>query len=162
MDKIQVILTIPKGTEFRKADISTGAGTFTVEELSAQRLRLNLGAGEVKIASLSASGSALIDGGAGEITIDGGSLNNLDFDMGVGEVSLTRRITGDSEIDYGVGQLNLTLLGKLDDYCIRLDEGIGEARLDGQKMYDDSVYGNGMNAIEIDGGVGELKIEFQN
>ena len=162
MDKIQVILTIPTGTEFRKADISTGAGTFTVEELSAQRLRLNLGAGEVKIASLSASGSALIDGGAGEITIDGGSLNNLDFDMGVGEVSLTSRITGDSEIDYGVGQLNLTLLGKLDDYCIRLDKGIGEARLDGQKMYDDSVYGNGMNAIEIDGGVGELKIEFQN
>ena len=160
MDKIQVTLTIPEGTEFRSADISTGAGTFTVDELSARRLRLNLGAGEVKIASLSASGSALIDGGAGEITIDGGSLNNLDFDMGVGEVNLTSRITGDSELDYGVGELNLTLLGKPEDYRIRLDKGLGEARLDGQKMYDDAVYGNGIHSIEIDGGVGELKIEF--
>lgn len=161
MDKIQVTLTIPEGTEFRSADISTGAGTFTVDELSARRLRLDLGAGEVRINSLSSS-SAVINGGAGEITIDGGSLNNLDFDMGVGEVNLTSRITGDSELDYGVGELNLTLLGKPEDYRIRLDKGLGEARLDGQKMYDDAVYGNGIHSIEIDGGVGELKIEFKD
>ena len=54
----------------------------------------------------------------------------------------------------------LTLLGKPEDYRIRLDKGLGEARLDGQKMYDDAVYGNGIHSIEIDGGVGELKIEF--
>lgn len=162
MDKIQVTLTIPKGTEFRSADISTGAGTFSVDELSVRRLRLDLGAGEVKIGSLSASSSAVINGGAGEVTIDGGSLNNLNFDMGVGEVNLTSRLTGDCELDYGVGELKLTLLGKPEDYRIRLEKGLGEARLGGQKMYDDAVYGNGMNSIDIDGGVGELKIEFQD
>ena len=44
---------------------------------------------------------------------------------------------------------------------IELDKGIGEARLDGKKMSDDSVYGAGKNFIEIDGGIGELCITFK-
>lgn len=37
---------------------------------------------------------------------------------------------------------------------------MGKATLDGVKMSDDVVYGDGENTIKIDGGVGELKIGF--
>ena len=50
---------------------------------------------------------------------------------------------------------------KVDISASELDKGIGEATLDGIKMGDDSVYGAGNNTIEIDGGVGELKIIFK-
>ena len=82
--------------------------------------------------------------------------------MGVGKLTLKSRIEGKSALDYGIGQTNLTLLGSSEDYKIEIDKGIGEARLDGESMKDDSVYGGGENRIEIDGGIGEINIDFSN
>ena len=67
---------------------------------------------------------------------------------------------GKSQLDYGVGETNLTLLGSREDYKIEIDKGIGEAKLEGESMKDDSVYGWGENRIEIDGGIGAIYIEF--
>ena len=80
--------------------------------------------------------------------------------MGVGKLTLKSRIEGKSDLDYGVGETDLILLGSKDDYKIELDKGVGEARLDGESMRDDSVYGSGENFIQIDGGIGEINIEF--
>ena len=159
-EEAQVILTIPEDYSFKKAVIATGAGTVRMDALSAEKLTLDLGAGEVNIGELTATNSAKIDGGAGELTINGGSLANLDFDMGVGEVVLTSALTGNSKIDYGVGELDLTLVGAAEAYSIELNKGIGEATLDGQNMADDTVYGQGENYLEIDGGVGSMNIRF--
>ena len=156
----RVILTIPEDHIFKKADISTGAGTVKMDALNAEKLSLDLGAGEVTIDKLTAGSSAKINGGAGQLTINGGGLANLDFDMGVGKVVLTSALTGEGKIDYGVGELSLTLIGSAEDYRIELDKGIGEALLDGQKMADDTVYGQGKNTLEIDGGVGSMNIRF--
>ena len=157
---VQVILTVPENFTFEKTAISTGAGMVKVDTLSSQRLSLDLGAGEVDIGTLTATDRASINGGAGELRIDGGELADLDLNIGVGEADLESRLTGNCSIDYGVGELNLTLTGTPDDYCITLDKGVGKATLDGAKMSEDIVYGNGETSIEIDGGVGAMKIEF--
>ena len=158
---MKVILTIPEGTLFDYVDISAGAGSVTIDELLANSLSIELGAGELKAERLDAIDNAEIDGGAGSVTIRGGRLNNTDIDMGVGELNLTSELCGKSSIDYGIGETNLVLMGTDNDYKIELDKGIGEAWLDGKKMSDDSVYGSGSNCIEIDGGVGELNITFK-
>ena len=80
--------------------------------------------------------------------------------MGVGKLTLKSRIEGESDIDYGVGQTDLCLLGSKADYKIELDKGSGEAKLCGESMKDDSVYGWGESRIEIDGGIGAIYIEF--
>ena len=155
-----VTLTIPEHFTFGKAAISTGAGTVKIDTLSSQRLSLDLGAGEVDIGTLTATDRASINSGAGELRIGGGELAGLELNIGVGEADLESRLTGNCSIDYGVGELNLTLTGTLDDYCITLDKGVGEATLGGTKMSDDVVYGDGETSIEINGGVGAMKIEF--
>lgn len=157
---ITVILYIPEDFVFESAEVETGAGKVEIDSLSADVLKLSLGAGEVKINNLEANSRADIDGGVGALIIDGGRLCNLDLDMGVGALKLKSHIEGESKLDYGVGETELTLLGSLDDYKIELDKGIGEAKLDGESMRDDSVYGSGENFIEIDGGIGEINIEF--
>ena len=157
---VQVTLTVPERFTFDKAAISTGAGTVKIDTLLSERLSLNLGAGEVDIGTLTATDRASINGGAGELRIGGGELADLDLDIGVGEADLESRLTGACSIDYGVGELTLTLAGTLDDYCIILDKGVGKATLDGVKMSDDVAYGDGENTIEIDGGVGDMRIEF--
>lgn len=155
-----VILNIPEGFVFDDATVETGAGKVHIDSLSADVLKLSLGAGEAEIGSLTANSRADIDGGAGKLNIDGGKLCNLNLDMGVGKLTLKSRIEGKSDLDYGVGEANLILLGSKDDYKIELDKGIGEARLAGESMRDDSVYGTGENRIEIDGGIGAINIEF--
>ncbi|MDD6478721.1 MAG: hypothetical protein PUF48_02765 [Oscillospiraceae bacterium] len=51
-------------------------------------------------------------------------------------------------------------MGSREDYKIEIDKGIGEAKLEGESMKDDSVYGWGESRIEIDGGIGAIYIEF--
>ena len=157
---VTVILYVPESFVFDDAQIETGAGEVKIDALSADVLRLSLGAGEAEINNLTANSRADIEGGAGELTINGGTLCNLALDMGVGELTLKSRIEGKSDLNYGIGEANLTLLGGREDYQIELDKGIGEARLEGENMRDDSVYGAGRNLIEIDGGIGEINIRF--
>ena len=157
---VTVILNIPEGFVFDEAMIDTGAGKVEIDALSCDALELSLGAGKAEIRNLTANSRADIDGGAGELDIDSGKLCNLDLDMGVGALKLKSRIEGRSLLDYGVGETNLILLGSKTDYKIELDKGIGEAKLSGEIMKDDSVYGSGENSIEIDGGVGAVSIEF--
>lgn len=159
-NRVTVIVYVPENFVFDDVQIETGAGEVKVDVLSADILTLSLGAGEAEIKNLTANSRADIDGGAGELTINGGLLRNLELDMGVGELSLKSRLEGKCHLNYGIGEAKLTLLGSREDYQIALDKGIGEATLEGDSMSDDSVYGAGKNKIEIDGGIGEIKIRF--
>lgn len=156
----QVILTVPENFTFQQAAISAGAGAVKADAIRAERLTLDLGAGEVDIGNLTATAKATINSGAGELKAGGGELADLDLDIGVGEVDLESRLTGDCRLDYGVGELDLTLAGTREDYRIALDKGVGKATFDGAKVSGDAVYGDGAASIEIDGGVGELNIRF--
>lgn len=160
--KAKLIVTIPENSIFEDVAISTGAGKVSVDTLCANTIYLNFGAGEVDIKHLSALSRAEIDGGAGELTIRGGELHNLNMDMGIGELNLESRLTGKSKLDYGIGETKLSLIGKKEDYQIELDKGIGSANLDGKAMSDDSIYGDVENRISIDGGIGSIKILFKN
>ena len=110
--------------------------------------------------NLVAKSRADLEGGTGMLTVNGGSLNNLNLEMGVGSLTFKSRIEGNSSLDLGVGEAKLILLGSREDYRIELDKGLGEARLEGQSMRDDSVYGAGTNRLSVDGGVGAINIEF--
>ena len=157
---VTVILNIPENFVFDNATIETGAGRVEIDSLSADVLKLSLGAGEAEIRNLTANSRADIDGGAGELKIEGGRLCNLRLDMGVGALTLKSRIEGESRLNYGIGETKLTLSGSRSDYQIEIDKGIGEAELEGESMADDSVYGAGKNRIEIDGGIGAIHIDF--
>ena len=55
-------LYVPADTVFDRADIITGAGRFTVDQLSARTMKFELGAGEVTIDTLIATTAIDIDG----------------------------------------------------------------------------------------------------
>ena len=160
-NKSALIITIPPGVVFNKAELEAGAGRFTVDTLSAKVLNCDFGAGEVIIDSLSVSTKADIDGGAGEITISGGSINNLDFDMGVGKLNFTSLLTGECDFDLGVGESNITLRGAKDNYTLDIEKGIGKVIVDGDNISNTSGLGNGQNKVEISGGIGAINVKFE-
>lgn len=157
----EIIIYIPENLEFEEVEISTGAGKVIIESMTTKKLSFELGAGETQIKSLNVLREAEIEGGAGRLEISSGSINNLDLDMGVGEIILDTELKGKSDIDAGVGNLRINLIGQEDSYAIKTSKGLGSIKIDGKEVSNDSVYGNGTNQIEIDGGIGNIDIDFE-
>ena len=149
-------LRIPGDTVFDKVNIETGGAKITVDALSAGSFDFNLGAGDVFFKSLNASKHVEIEGGAGKITIDGGTLTNLKLEMGVGELNLNAALLGDSDLEFGIGEANITLLGNKDDYKLEIQKGLGNISVDRNSISDTANIGDGQNYIEIEGGIGTI------
>lgn len=156
-----LILSFPEELVLEKAEISTGAGTVNIEKLQSDRLVMKLGAGKVKLDNLNVKSRTKVDGGAGEITIKNSSLYGFDFDIGVGEVNCEAAILGESQIHTGVGATNITLKGAKEDYRICVDKGIGNVEVDGWSFSDGQKYGSGENEVEINVGVGAVRLDFE-
>ena len=43
-----------------------------------------------------------------------------------------------------------------------MDKGLGKATINGNNVKDDNTYGNGINKIDINGGIGNIEINFKN
>lgn len=157
----KLVLTLPKdGLQLKKAEINAGAGRINIEYLNAETLNMQLGAGEVSLSDLTVTDSCKINGGAGKITVTAASINDLELDMGVGELNMTAALFGESSLDCGVGEVKLTLLGKIQDYRLDIDKGIGSATVDGSAVNNEYSFGSGQNELEIDGGIGSIDINF--
>lgn len=154
-------LTIPEGKLFEDASISTGAGKLSAKTLSANKVELKTGAGQVEFEHLEVNSDVKIKGGAGEITVLDGTLNNLSLNLGVGEFNMTAKLKGESNLKFGVGQSNLTLIGSKNDYRFDVENGIGKISIDNSSAAFYADAGNGENLVKITGGVGETNIEFQ-
>lgn len=157
----KLTLYIPRVTVFDDVSIETGAAKMTAETLSTASLRFRLGAGDVSIEQLNVTSHADIEGGAGEITIRGGMLNNLSLEMGVGELNMTAALLGRNELDFGIGESNLTVLGNKNDYRIDIEKGLGAVTVNGEKVTDFGTSGNGQHSLEIETGVGAVNLKFQ-
>lgn len=159
--KSEVVLTVPEGYTLEQIKITTGAGRFTAEVLNAEKIDLNFGAGAVDIDKMISGSKTEITGGAGKVEICDGKTNDLDLDMGVGKLRYRAEITGKSEIDCGMGGMDLILLGGEESYSVDIDKGLGLISINGVS-YDDGIdYGDGENKIDINGGVGEIKVKFE-
>ena len=157
----ELILYLPESLELEKVKIITGAGKIDIENLSTEKLLFELGAGETKIQNLNVLKDCEIDGGAGKLSILSGTINDMDLDMGVGEVNLVTSLTGKSEINAGIGSLNIDLQGEKETYKIQADKGIGSIKIDGKEISSGDVFGDGENYIEVDGGIGNIDIDFE-
>ena len=141
--------------------IETGAGKINIEKLNTQSLYLELGAGDVYIENLSVAKETKIDGGVGKTEIKSCKMHNLKANLGMGEFVFNGKLTGKNEIDSGVGAINIYLIDNKENYTIEVSKGLGNVTLDGQKLEMDRVYGTGENYLDIDGGIGEIEIDFR-
>lgn len=153
--KGKVIVYLP---EMDKVDIEVGAGLLEIEDIKTNKLKLNLGAGKTIINNLNVT-TATIDAGAGSFEIKKGIIDDLDFDMGVGSVYIKSKLNK-ADIDSGIGTLNIDLIGNETDHLLDISKGIGQIKVMNQIIERDEIIGNGNKKIKIDGGIGNIKINF--
>ena len=157
-----LIIYIPRDMiAIDETKIETGAGKINIEKLNTQSLYLELGAGDVYIKNLTVTKEAKIDGGLGRTELKSCEINNLKANLGMGDFVFNGKLTGKNEIDSGVGAMDIELIDNKGNYKINVSKGLGNVTLDGQKLEMDRVYGTGENYLDVDGGIGEIKIEFK-
>lgn len=155
-------ITIPKNTELKYLYIDAGAANVNAERICAQRLQLDMGAGNVVINDLSVSYDCDVSGSTGSLNIKNGIINNADIEMGVGNLNITASLLGRSRFDLGVGSTDLVLIGSENDYSINFEGGISSASVNGEDIADGQVWGKGSNRIDVSGGVGAVDITFKD
>ena len=149
-------ITIYVPSDLNELVIDGGSGEIKIEDIIADRLELDLGAGLIEIAS-STFYKADIDGGVGVIDAIDTTLSSLELDAGVGSVSIDGEILGRSTIDGGIGEINLNLSNE-SLYKFIVDKGLGDISVNGTSI--SGTYGNGENVIDIDNGIGAVNITF--
>lgn len=159
--KEELIVYVPENIQFDKVNINTGVGKVNIEILNTKVLKMDLGAGETSIQNINITESAKIDTGAGKVNIKEAKINDLRCDLGIGATEISAKLLGNTRIGTGVGSLKLDVLGKKEEYETKVNKGLGNVTIDGEKISDNEVVGNGENKIDIDGGVGEIKINFR-
>ena len=159
--KYEGIITITvTDTMLDNFEINHGAGKLVINGINVNDFELEHGAGKVELNNVSFQNTS-IEGGAGEIIINSSNLRNLDLDIGAGKTSIEAYIEGKSEINCGVGALDITLLGNQEDYQITVSKGVGTIEIDDIKQKNNTTFGNGQNNIELNGGVGSIKVNFK-
>ena len=157
-----LIIYIPRDMiAIDETKIETGAGKINIEKLNTQSLYLELGAGDVYIKNLTVTKEAKIDGGLGRTELKSCEINNLKANLGMRDFVFNGKLTGKNEIDSGVGAIDIDLMDNKGNYKINVSKGLGNVTLDGQKLEMDRVDGTGENYLDVDGGIGEIKIEFK-
>lgn len=159
-EKSKLIIYVPNNRILDTVTINGGAGKIKIDTFITKNLNLNLGAGKVDMNHLQVLNKTKVDGGVGSVHIKNSILNELDLDTGVGKLNIDAKVLGKSTIEQGVGSIDLNLIGTSNDYKIHVDKGIGSIRVDEKKVKDDETIGNGINKIDIDGGIGNMDINF--
>lgn len=154
----EIIIYVPQGI-INDLDIDGGIGKVEIEDVTATELDIDSGVGYIEIEN-SKFYKTSIDGGFGKIYITSSTLNNLDIDGGVGEIDIEAYITGSSKIECGVGEVDLNLLGNENDYSIFAEKGIGNIQINNKPYSNQSIYNKGVNRIELVGGVGNMRVSF--
>ena len=158
----KVIIYIPENKEFNEIEIDTGAGNIEIESLNTKDLSFSIGAGKVVINNLKVTNEAEIDGGAGKVDILSGEICNLNLDMGIGEFNVCTKLLGNNDIEQGMGKLTIKLTDSQENYTIRTRKGMGSITIDGKEAQNNSIYGNGQNILNIEGGMGAIEITTNN
>ena len=61
-----------------------------------------------------------------------------------------------------MGETNLQLIGTQADYTVLVEKGIGNATVAGVEIGNEDRHGTGVNRVEITGGVGAIRVDFQH
>lgn len=155
----KVIIYLPYNINYREIEIETDAGSVNIDDITAMKLDLELGAGKNVIKNINVY-DASIETGAGELKIEDGNINNLELDMGAGKIDITSKLSGISKIETGAGYLKLNLIGKVDDYKLKVETGIGRTRVSGDTIKSNEIIGSGHSFVTIESGIGEVDINY--
>ncbi|MBR1854111.1 MAG: DUF4097 family beta strand repeat protein [Lachnospiraceae bacterium] len=144
-NQLKLTLSVPAGKGFNDLDFDLGVGDLKFENLSADKLTLQAGVGELDITDSSFQ-QANIEAGVGDVTMQNCPVTRLTLQTGVGDVKLSQ-------------------LGDLAKYDLDITVGLGDLSVDGVKKSgfgkEYRQTGDGTYNYKIESGTGDVKISVK-
>ena len=153
-----IIIYLPNESNISELDLNLGAGKIDIDKIFVEILLMDLGAGTMTAKEINVYEKATINGGAGNINIYSGTINNLNLKLGAGNASIESDLTGSNTLTTGVGKLNLGLSRSKDNYKFDISKGLGNIILNDFEVSEDILIGDGETKIKISGAVGNIII----
>ena len=153
-----IIIYLPNESNISELDLNLGAGKIDIDKIFVEILLMDLGAGTMTAKEINVYEKATINGGAGNINIYSGTINNLNLKLGAGNASIESDLTGSNTLTTGVGKLNLSLSRSKDNYGFDINKGLGNITLNDFDVSEDILIGDGETKIKISGAVGNIII----
>lgn len=153
-----IIIYLPNEFNISELDLNLGAGKIDIDKIFVETLLMDLGAGTMTAKEINVYEKATINGGAGNINIYSGTINNLNLKLGAGNASIESDLTGSNTLTTGVGKLNLGLSRSKDNYRFDINKGLGNIILNDFDVSEDTLIGDGETKIKINGAVGNIII----
>lgn len=153
-----IIIYLPNEFNISELDLNLGAGKIDIDKIFVEILLMDLGAGTMTAKEINVYEKATINGGAGNINIYSGTINNLNLKLGAGNASIESDLTGSNTLTTGVGKLNLGLSRSKDNYKFDISKGLGNIILNDFDVSEDILIGDGETKIKISGAVGNIII----
>lgn len=157
-----IIIYLPNEFNISELDLNLGAGKIDIDKIFVETLLMDLGAGTMTAKEINVYEKAMINGGAGNININSGTINNLNLKLGAGNASIQSDLTGSNTLTTGVGRLNLGLSRSKDNYRFDINKGLGNIILNDFDVSEDTLIGDGETKIKINGAVGNIIINTSN
>ena len=153
-----IIIYLPNEFNITELDLNLGAGKIDIDKIFVETLLMDLGAGTMTAKEINVYEKATINGGAGNINIYSGTINNLNLKLGAGNASIQSDLTGSNTLTTGVGKLNLGLSRSKDNYKFDISKGLGNIILNDFDVSEDILIGDGEAKIKISGAIGNIII----
>ena len=153
-----IIIYLPNEFNISKLDLNLGAGKIDIDKIFVETLLMDLGAGTMTAKEINVYEKATINGGAGNINIYSGTINNLNLKLSASNASIQSDLTGSNTLTTGVGKLNLGLSRSKDNYKFDISKGLGNIILNDFDVSEDILIGDGETKIKISGAVGNIII----
>ena len=153
-----IIIYLPNEFNISELNLNLGAGKIDIDKIFVETLLMDLGAGTMTAKEINVYEKATINGGAGNINIYSGTINNLNLKLGAGNASIESDLTGSNTLTTGVGKLNLGLSRSKDNYKFDISKGLGNIILNNFDVSGDILIGDGETKIKISGAVGNIII----
>lgn len=137
---------IPENASIQELSVDVDAGVVSLENLSAQKLEVKIGAGQFM--------------GEGTLTA-----KEAELEVGAGELSMELLSCGNVDLECGLGSLNVMLEGAKEEYSYELQCGMGEITI-GDENYTSlgkkqKIQNSGSRkSLKADCGMGEIDVQF--
>lgn len=158
-----IVLRVPKGFTFEKADMEIGAGVMDLGDMSADKLDMEVGAGQITADTLIAD-TLNVAVGMGEAVIDDMQVNKLDAEVGMGNFSAKGSADEKVIVECAMGNVEMKLDGTSKDYDYSIECGMGNVTIGGNTysgLANEKNINNGADRkMDVECAVGNIDIRF--
>lgn len=167
----KIIITVPYDHNTKELTVEAGTGDMSVKDLTCEKLSLHCGTGNSEMSNTQCSNLS-IECGSGVLQFSGIKVNETtDINMGSGSAKIEGALGNNVSVEGGTGDLNLDISGDKADYCINGEFPTRSVYVNGEKISGSAdPWENGGSssgnctkerAINIEGGVGDININFK-